>query len=134
MLATLLSRMAALFRSRRLDDELDDEVRDHLERLAADFRRRGLSPEAARLAARRQFGGIVHLQEELRDRRSVPMVDTMIRDFRYALRSVAKSPLFAATAILTLALGIGANTAIFSLIDQALLRALPVKDPQRLVL
>ena len=132
-LQTVLSRIRGLFTGRAQDDELAGEVREHIRLLAADFVRRGMSPADAHNAALRQFGGIARLQDELHDRRGLPLVETIIRDLRYSLRSLSQSPLFAATAILTLALGIGANTAIFTLTDQALLRTLPVKDPRQIV-
>lgn len=130
----LLSRIRGLFTNCAQDDELAREVREHLDRLAADFERRGMPAPKARAAARRQFGGVSRLEDDLYDRRSLPVVESLYRDFRYTLRGLRKSPLFTATAVITLALGIGANTAIFTLTDQALLRALPVKDPRQLVL
>ncbi|MGH9613803.1 MAG: ABC transporter permease, partial [Bryobacteraceae bacterium] len=118
----------------RLDRESDEEVRAHLELLTEEYKRRGMSSEEARNAARRQFGGVARLKEDLRERRGLPWLDSLTRDIRYALRAMRKAPLFTATAIVTLALGIGANTAIFTLTNQILLRVLPVKDPGQLSL
>lgn len=132
-LYTILARVRGLFTSRAQDEELDREVRAHVDLLAAEFARRGMSAAEARAAALRQFGGVAHLEDDLHDRRGLPLIETCLRDWRYALRGLRQSPSFAAAATLTLALGIGANTAIFTLADQALLRALPVKDPGRLV-
>ena len=133
-LRVLFSRLGGFLRRGRFDEELDGEVRGHLELLAEEYRRRGMSAEEARDAARRQFGGVALLKEDLRERRGLPGVDTLLRDIRYAFRAMRKNPVFTATAIVTLALGIGANTAIFTLTNQILLRVLPVKDPGQLAL
>ncbi len=133
-LRTVFARLRALTRGRRLDDEFDQEVADHLQRLARRYQAQGMSEDEARLAARRQFGGVAILKEDLHERRGILFFETMLRDARYALRSLRKSPLFAVTAILTLALSIGANTAIFTLTNQLLLRSLPVTSPGELVL
>jgi predicted permease len=105
----------------------------HLVLLTERFVRRGLSPKEARCAARKQFGGITQMKNELRDRSRFRPLETLLQDSAYVLRQFRKSPLFAVASILTLALGIGANTAIFTLADQLILRLLPVKDPQRVV-
>jgi len=132
-LRSALARVLSLFRRRRLDADLDEEIRSHLDLLAADYERRGMRREDARLAARRAFGGVEQMKENYRDRRDLPWIDDAARDVRYAFRGLVASPGFAAVAILTLALGIGANTAIFSLLDAVMLRSLPVQRPPELV-
>ena len=129
-----MGRLRTLFSRRRLDRETDEEVRAHLDLLTEEYKRRGMSPEDARNAARRQFGGVARLKEDLRERRGLPWLDILLRDIRYAFRAMRRNPIFTATAIVTLALGIGANTAIFTLTNQILLRVLPVKDPGQLSL
>ena len=94
----------------------------HLALLAEDFVRRGLSPDEARYAARKQFGGVTQTKNELRDRGRSRFLETLWQDSAYVLRQFRRSPLFAVASILTLALGIGANTAIFTLVDQLILR------------
>jgi predicted permease len=131
---TLLHRIAATVRRRRSDERLDEEVQAHLELLAADYERRGLTPDEARRAAQRDFGAIEPMKEAHRDRRMLRVVDDVWRDLRYAVRALVRGPVFATVVVLTLALGIGANTAMFSLIDVLMLRLLPVRDPDQLVL
>src|SRR5215831_900289 len=92
----LLSRIRGLFTNTAQDDDLTREVREHLDRLAADFERRGMPPSEARAAALRQFGGVSRLKDDLYDRRSLPVVESLYRDFRYALRGLRKSLLFTA--------------------------------------
>jgi predicted permease len=133
-LRSALKRLRASFRRRSLEASLDEEVRSHLEMLAAEHQRRGLTPEEARLAARRDFGGIEQIKEAYRDARGASAMEHICRDLAYAGRGLRKSPGFAAAVIVTLALGIGANTAVFTLIDAISWRSLPVQDPQSLSL
>jgi predicted permease len=127
-----LSRFRNIFRNNRAEEELAREVASHLRLLADDFERRGMSPEEARLAAKRAYGGVEQAKQAHRDERSLLWIEQTVQDLRYALRTLARAPGFAAVAILTLALGIGANTAIFSVIDAVMLRGVPGEDPQRL--
>jgi predicted permease len=129
----IASRLVGLLSRRRRDRDLDDEVQAHLELLAEENVRKGMSPHDARAAARREFGGVDQVKEAYRDQRGLPFLDTLSQDVRYALRQLRRNRGFAAVAILTFALGIGANTAIFTLIDALSLRWLPVRDPQQIV-
>ena len=114
-------------------DDLRDEIDAHLALLAADFERRGLTPDEARAAARREFGGVERTKDAWRDQRGLPFLDTLAQDIRYGLRTMRRGPVFSAVVILSLALAIGANTAIFALIDAVVLKALPVDRPSELV-
>jgi predicted permease len=113
--------------------ELDSEIAAHLSLLAADYERRGLTPADALSAARRHFGPITQLHETYRDQRRIPFFDTLSQDLAYALRQLRRNPVFAAAAVLTLALGIGANAAIYQVLDAVVFRSLPVRDPAALV-
>ena len=127
------SRLRGIFRKRHLDGDLDAEVRSHLEMLTAENIRRGMNPEEARHAARREFGGVEQTKELYREQRGLPFLDALVQDSRFALRGLEKRPMFAAVAILTLALGVGANTAIFSAVRMILLKPLPYARADRLV-
>jgi predicted permease len=129
----LVRRLLALLRTRRLETELDGEVRAHLELAERDALAAGLSPEDARRAARRSFGSIERIKEEHRDRRSARWIETLLKDFRYGLLLLRRDPGFAFVAISVMALGIGANTAMFSLMDAVLLKPLPYPEPERIV-
>lgn len=133
LLRRTISRFVNAFRPAVAESELAREVASHLSLLEDEFQRRGLTPEEARLAARRAFGGGVEPAKELhRDARSFRWIEDARRDVRYAVRMLGRTPGFAAVAVATLGLGIGANTAIFSLADAVLLRTLPVTDPGKL--
>jgi putative ABC transport system permease protein len=133
-LRILAQRWMSLFRKRRLDQELDEELRSHLEMLIEENILKGMSSEEARYAARRSLGGVEQMKEVYREQRGLPVIETLVQDLRYGLRMLLKNRGFTAVAVLTLALGIGANTAIFSLINVVMLRMLPVREPERLAL
>jgi putative ABC transport system permease protein len=132
---TLRLRLRSLFRSSRVELELDEELQYHLERLVDEYVARGMSFEDAWYAARREMGAIEQRKEECRDARGVALADSVRQDVTYALRTFHKSPAFTTVAILSLALGIGANTAIFTLWNGLLRSSLPgVEKPEQLVM
>lgn len=130
----LIGRLLALLRPGAADRQLDREIASHLALLEDEYRRRGMSAGAARAAARRKFGGVDQTKEIQRDARSFGWLEDLRRDVGYTLRTLARSPGFTAASVLTLAIGIGGSTAVFSLIDAVLLRPLPFRDPQRIVM
>jgi predicted permease len=135
LLYTLPLRMRSLFRRDQVERDLGDEFRDHIERRIEADVARGMTVEEARYAAMRALGGLEQRKEECRDIRGTQSIDQFRQDIRYAWRSLVKNPGFASATLLSLALGIGANTAIFSLINVLVIRPLPgVREPDRLVL
>jgi putative ABC transport system permease protein len=126
-------RFRSLLKRGRVEQELSDELRFHLENLTEENVTRGMTREEAHYAALRELGGVDQIKEECRDMRRVNYLESFVQDLHYGLRMLARNPGFAAVAVLTLALGIGANTAIFSVVDTVLLRPLPFKDPSHLV-
>src|ERR1700674_3004746 len=123
----------SLFRKRALDVQLDTEIHFHIEKLANDFSAEGMAPEEARRRAILEFGGREQIKEELRDVHRVNVVETMLVNVKSAFRFIRKAPSFSVAVILTLALGIGANSAVFSAIDAILLRPLPFPDGDQLM-
>ena len=132
-LTIFLSRLRGLFLKRTLEQELADEIQSHLEMQIEDYERQGMNPDEARYAALRKFGGVDQVKEKYRDRRGLPFVETFLRDLGYGARMLRRSPIVTTVAILSLALGIGANTALFSVVDAVLLKTLPVEAPDRLL-
>ena len=133
MFSDLTYRLRALFRRNRMESDLDEEIRLHIERETEAHIERGVPPDEARRRARLALGGQEQIKEACRDARGVALVESLLQDVRYAVRVLRKSRGYSAAAILTLALGIGATTAIFTLVNGFLLRPLPVHEPDRLV-
>jgi predicted permease len=130
---TFLSRVHGLFRHSSLDRRLEEEIHFHLEMETEKNRSRGVSAQDALANARRAFGAREQMKEIYREQRGLPMIETALKDLRYAIRGFQKSPGFTAIVLISLTLGIGANTAIFTLIDAVMLRGLPVQSPGELV-
>ena len=134
VLRVLLARLRGLVSRGRADAALDDDIQAHLELLTRDYIHRGLSSRDAQAAARRAFGGVDQMKETYRDQLGLPAIDTFLQDLRYAARTLRRDPAFATVAIISLAIGIGASTAAFSVFNAVMLRPLAVPDPGRLVL
>src|SRR5690349_13512017 len=130
---TIPLRLRSLFRRNQVEQELAEEMREHMERLMEQHMARGASPEEARYAALRAMDGMEQRKEQCRDARRVRYIEDFLKDVRFALRTMSRNPVFALTAMLSLALGIGANTAIFTAVDAVLWKPLPVSHPENLV-
>src|SRR5436190_6621749 len=128
-----VARLRNVFRPRAVSDEIDREMAFHLAERTDELVAAGASPDTARREARRRFGSYALQKENTRDRDVLVGLETLLADFRYGLRGLRRNPVFCLSAVLTLAIGIGANTAVFTLLHGLLLRSLPVADPQELV-
>src|SRR5919106_736654 len=133
MFTDLWYRIRAVFRRTSVERELDDELRFHTERQVQKYVQAGFTPEEAARRVRLEFGGLDQVKEECRDARGVGVWEEAVRNLRYACRTLVKRPGFAVVVILTLALGIGANSAVFSAINAILLRPLPFPDADQLM-
>lgn len=132
-LRAFLYRIRGLFLKNKLERELDAEIQSHIEMQIDENKRSGMSDDEARYAALRLFGGVEQVKENYRDKRGLPLIDSIAQDVRYAIRMLIKTPVFTIVTVITLALGIGACTAVFSLINATTFKSLPVKDPHELI-
>ncbi len=132
-ISILRLRLRSLFSRKRVEQDLDEELRYHLQRQIEQEIAAGRTPDEARYAALRSIKDLEQRKEECRDVRKVNLIENLIKDLRYAFRMIRRNPGFTAVAVLSLAMGIGANTAIFTLIDTVMLRSLPVRSPNELV-
>jgi hypothetical protein len=130
---TIPLRLRSIFRRSMVEQELDEELRYHIDRQIEENIAKGMTPEEARYATLRAMGGVERRKEECRDTRRVRWIEDLIQDVRYSLRTLRRSPGFTAVVVLTLALGIGANTAIFSMFEGIVLSPLPYREAERLV-
>ena len=129
----MLSRLRGMFRKNDSDGQLQSEIENHIDLLTQKYIRTGLPATEARQTARREFGGVEQAREAYRDLRGLPMLDVLWQDLRFTWRSLAKRPAFTLTILLTLAVSIGAATAVFSAVDRILFRSLPYPEANQLV-
>lgn len=132
-LRTVAHRIWGIFAKRRCDAELDEELRAHLEMLAEENLQRGMSPEVARRTARMTLGGVEQIKEAVRDQRGMPLLESVVTNANFGLRVLRKNPGFTVVAVITVALGVGATAAIFTVFYATLLAASPYPQPDRLV-
>src|SRR5262245_11221258 len=130
---SLLIRMRSLFTREASNSAVEEELEFHLEQAIAQNIARGMSPQAARAAARESFGGLAEVTQDCHDARGTAWLEDLVQDIRYGWRTLAKHRSFTSLTVLTLALGIGASTAIFSLVDAVLIRSLPYGNSEQLV-
>ena len=128
-----ISRVLDLVLRRRRDDRLSEEIASHLDLLESEYMARGLSHEDGRRAARRAFGGVEPIKEAYRDQRGVPIADSLFQDLRFAIRLLWRDPSFTVSAVAVLALGIGVNTMLFTVVNAHTIRGLPIRDAERVV-
>jgi len=133
MISQLRSLWKNLFRRKQLNSDLDEELNAYMELVAVEKLRSGMSPEETGRNVRREVAGVEQARQGVRDIRAGVSLERLAQDVRYGVRALRKNPAFTVVSVATLALGIGANTAMFSLLDQIVLRLLPVKQPERLV-
>jgi macrolide transport system ATP-binding/permease protein len=132
-LRTWLLRGAGIFSKNRREDEFAAEIEAHLRMQIDDNLRSGMPPEEARRAAHLKLGGVEQTKQAYRERGTMPLVESVWQDLRFTFRQLTKNPAFAVTAIVVLALGLGASVAIFAFVDAALIKPLPYRDPSRIV-